>query len=475
MCRKKILAAMLAACLMAGLAGCGRGGDVPAIDGNPSGSGVPDARTEQQEAIEREQREKEDAAREELEIREGNTKPYVEGGDDPNRTGEGMAGLGGDPGSESTEDPDSGTDADQDGGNGLYATDGNYIIPEGMPELTRESLGVPEWSGQPWAVLNSNTPYFTLTERPRNAEIYSSLDSRRRPGSALLCRSGYIDDPYMHQADYSFEIKAGTLSVPGWNEDAYPGVIRNIPKDKLSGGTPADGKIYYMRRLIGDGLAETAIGRRNAMVCTEYMGEYGLQALEDAVIRYATRSGKRFVYRVTPVFEGNEQIARGAVVEAMSYGDSQDDIMNNKDLCFNMFVYNVQPGVTINYSTGETSFDDRYDPALASSVCDDYVLDMSRKEAHLPGCELLVKDVSSAVQSFYYGNLESLAGWSIDWNACTCMDSVGQPDNIPQPSSEPDPETEAEAPGQDADSGSSGNDRSGREDMVAGDLGGGDE
>ena len=80
-------------------------------------------------------------------------------------------------------------------------------------------------------------------------------------------------------------------------------MVRNIDKSKFASGEPADGKVFYMRRLLGNGIGTMALGRRNTMVCTEYMGEYGLQALEDAVLRYVERSKRRVIYRVTPIFE----------------------------------------------------------------------------------------------------------------------------------------------------------------------------
>lgn len=454
--KKHILSGILAACMICGLTACG-GGPEPDIPGGPAGATIPDARTEQQDAIDRENQVEQDHIQEELDFMENNTKPYMPGVDADNKTGTGMAGL--DDEDEDTSGSDDGEDQDDGSGDGVYATDGNYVIPEGMPELTMESLGVPEWSGQPWAVLNSNAPYFTEPEsRPRLAETYSSLDSRRRPGSALICLKERADN----QPDYSFEIKAGSLSVPGWNEDAYPGVVRNIDKSKFASGEPADGKVFYMRRLLGNGIGTMTLGRRNTMVCTEYMGEYGLQALEDAVLRYVERSKRRVIYRVTPIFEGSEQIARGAVVEAMSYGDSADDVMNNKDLCFNLFVYNVQPGVTINYSTGVTTFDDQADTRLSTTICDDYILDTSRKEAHMPTCEMLIRDVNPAVQSFWYGTTDDLAKWSIDWNYCPCMDGVlSGYEPSEDASGEPDDDEDPDEPA-----------RSGSDNMLAGDLAG---
>lgn len=446
---------LLGLCLSLCLAGCGDKNDQPVLPGDMDPYDIPDARTEQQAALDRENQaaQAEQEKQDELEFMENNTKPYAPGDNADNKTGTGMDGLEADP----DKDPDDGGEpaADPDE---QYAMDGNYIIPEGMPELTMEALGVPEWTGQPWAVLNANTPYFAMPEeKPALGETYSSLDDKRRPGSALICLREKSEESL---PDYSFEIKAGSLSVPGWNEDAYPGVIKNIAPEKLSGGTPVDGKVFYMRRLIGDGLGSMALGRRNTMVCTEYMGEYGLQALEDSVLRYLERSRKRVIYRVTPVFEGSEKIARGAVVEAMSWGDSDSDIMNNKDLCFNLFVYNVQPGVTINYSTGATTFDDQADTNLSTAICDDFVLDTSRKEAHTPECERLVRDINPAVQSFYYGTTATLAAWSIDWNTCSCMEDM----LLTQPE-DPDETNAGPVPDEPND-----NNRTGRDDLLAGDL-----
>lgn len=452
---------LLGLCLSLCLAGCGgRNNNQPVLPGDMDPYDIPDARTEQQAALDRENQaaQAEQEKQEQLEFMENNTKPYVPGDNADNKTGTGMDGLDVDPDTDPDKDSGGDDDASVPGSNEQYASDGNYVVPEGMPELTMEALGVPEWTGQPWAVLNANTPYFAMQEeKPALGETYSSLDDKRRPGSALICLREKAKES---QPDYSFEIKAGSLSVPGWNEDAYPGVIRNIASEKLSGGTPVDGKVFYMRRLIGDGLGSMALGRRNTMVCTEYMGEYGLQALEDSVLRYLERSRKRVIYRVTPVFEGDEKIARGAVVEAMSWGDSDSDIMNNKDLCFNLFAYNVQPGVTINYSTGATTFDDKADTDLSTAICDDFVLDTSRKEAHTPECERLVRDINPAVQSFYYGTTATLAAWSIDWNTCSCMEEMllAQPEDPDGPDVGPTPDAPDD------------NTRTGRDDLLAGDL-----
>ena len=436
---KRTLCAALAAVLAAGLlAGCGGKQDPVQETAPPAAESQPnDAQQEYLDALEREEQEKMDAAKEELDRREGNTKPAGDAAGAPNKgDGTGMAGLG--------DDAGDGADEEEDGGDAAAGSgDGTEGLPDGMPELTMDALGVPEWSGQPWAMINGGTPYFSAPEsRPREAESYSSLDTMRRPGSALCV----FRDRRNPMADYAYEIKKGTLSVPGWGEDAYPGIVDNLPEGRLpKKSAPADGKLMYMRRLMGSGIGTLELGRKNSMVCTEYMGEYGLRSLEEAVLRYIERTRRRVIYRVTPVFEGNEAVARGAVVEAMSWGDSAADIGAGRDLCFNMFVYNVQPGVTINYMTGATDVDDSADPNLSSTQCGAYVLDTARRQAHVPECSALVTDVVPSVQSFWYGRTADLAAWSMDWNSCDCMADLYAPSVAAVPE-EPD---EPEGSGQD--------------------------
>ena len=428
--------ALAAAAAAVMLAGCG-GGSTEAPEPGTVGN---DAEQAYQAALDKQQQEERDAIQAEIDAWEANTKPYGETEDIANHgSGEGLAGLG-----------DDGSGAAAEEGVTETGAGATAELPDGMPDLTMAALGVPEWSGQPWVLINGGTPYFSMPEgRPRESETYAALDQYRRPGAALAVVLERCDD----MADYVHTVQAGTLSVPGWNDYAFPGIIAGLDAEKLSDGEAEDGKLFYLRRLVGSGLGRLEPGRRNSMVCTEYMGEYGLRSLEEAVLRYMERTHRRVVYRVTPVFEGKEQVARGAVVEAMSYGDSQSDIGAGLDLCFNMFVYNVQPGITIDYMTGEADVDDSADPNLSSTLCGAYVLDTSRKQAHMGMCDYLISDVHPAVQSFYYGSIPSLRAWSIDWNSCPCMDGVLDMDG-------PEPDggipTEPEEPDEQDDEGRSG-------------------
>ena len=424
--RRRLSLALATVMICGLLAGCGGGGG--GSDPDPAANSGLTPEEELQAALQREEDAAKKAEQEELAKQEGNTKPGTESGNRPNGgDGGGMAGLGED-GEDGENNPgaDIGND-ETDIPGGEYGYDGTYAKPEDMPDLTLEDLGVPDWNGQPWVAINGNTPFFAVPEkRPRTGETYSSLDQMRRPGSARVVLTGATEG----MKDYSVAVQAGTLSVPGWNRDSYPGVIATIDESNIAAGEVNDGELFYIRRLVGSGLSEAEQGRRNTMVMTQYMGEYGLKTLEDAVIRYTQRSGRAVIYRVTPVFMGKEEVARGAVVEAMSYGDSAADVGAGKDLCFCMFVYNVQPGVKIDYRDGSSGIDDDADPKLSTTVSAAYVLDTARRQAHRTNCYQLIRDVSPAVQSYYYGSVDDLVRWSYDWNACDCMDGEYVPPEI---------------------------------------------
>lgn len=442
--RRRLSLALAMVMLCGLLAGCGGGGGSadPAPGSNPGLT----PEEELQAALQREEDAAKKAEQEELEKQEGNTKPGSDGqsGNRPNTTGgDGMAGLGED-GEEGESNPGADIGDDEtDIPGGSYGYDGTYAAPEDMPELTREALGVPAWTGQPWVAINGNTPFFAVPQdRPRLGETYSSVDQMRRPGSARVV----LNEKKGDKQDYSVSVQAGTLSVPGWNRDSYPGVIGAIDASNIASGTANDGELFYIRRIIGNGLASSEQGRRNTMVCTQYMGEYGLKVLEDAVMRYLQRSGRRVIYRVTPVFEGKEEIARGAVVEAMSYGDKAEAVGAGLDLCFCMFVYNVQPGVTIDYRDGSSKVDDNADPKLSTVISSAYVLDTARRQAHKTNCYQLVRDINPNVQTYYYGAVEDLVNWSYDWNACDCMENDEYVPPVDTVGPEVDPKEDKDAP-----------------------------
>ena len=110
-----------------------------------------------------------------------------------------------------------------------------------------------------------------------------------------------------------------------------------------------DGKYLYNRcHLIGFQLAGENANEQNLITGTRYMNTEGMLPFENMVADYITETGNHVLYRVTPVYDGDNLLARGVQIEALSMED------NGKGICFNVYCYNAQPGVTINYATGDS-------------------------------------------------------------------------------------------------------------------------
>ena len=205
----------------------------------------------------------------------------------------------------------------------------NLLVDLGLrpaPSLTLKDI--PEYSGEPYVVLNGNWPDFDvedLTIEP--FEIYSELDSLGRCGVAY--------------ANVCLEImpteergNIGQVKPSGWQTVKYDFV---------------DGKYLYNRcHLIGYQLAGENANRQNLITGTRYMNVTGMLPFENMVDSYVEETENHVLYRVTPIFQGTELVARGVQMEAFSVEDEGEGI------CFNVFVYNVQPGVIIDYATGES-------------------------------------------------------------------------------------------------------------------------
>ena len=187
---------------------------------------------------------------------------------------------------------------------------------------------IPEYSGEPYVVLGGNWPDFDvedLTTEP--FEYYSELDSLGRCGVAYanVCLEIMPTEP---------RGEIGQVKPSGWQTVKYDCV---------------DGKYLYNRcHLIGYQLAGENANRRNLITGTRYMNVTGMLPFENMVDNYVEETGNHVLYRVTPIFEGTELVARGVLMEAFSVEDGGEGI------CFNVFVYNVQPGITIDYATGDS-------------------------------------------------------------------------------------------------------------------------
>lgn len=427
--RKLWMAGCVAACVA--LAACGN--DAPEAGTDGSGN---DAQAEYSAALEREKESAQAEHESEMANKEGNTKPADDTELAPNKgDGNGMAGLGGGGSEESSESSESDESEESGSGNeeSSDAPDGNDEEEEAEPwDPLDELLGqgclddyydVPDWNGQPWAVLNGNSPYFIIPDEGDGilCESYASLDDKMRPGQVIVC-TDYDGSAY---ADYSAKPQQGAGEVPGWNDDTYSKIIATIPDEALlATGGSGNNRLYYMRRLAGIG--DQALGRKNTIVCTQYMGACGMDALDALVMEYLekTRHERKVLVRITPVFLENELVARGVVYEAISIGDTEEEIAAGQSLCFNMFCYNVQPGVDINYGTGESSQAEGTAEYLYTVNSRSFVLDAALQQAHVPGCRHLVDSVELGDQELYYGTASALSKWSDQWAECECMADI---------------------------------------------------
>ena len=128
------------------------------------------------------------------------------------------------------------------------------------------------------------------------------------------------------------------------------------------------------------------------------MNTEGMLPFENMVADYVKETGNHVLYRVTPIFAGDELVARGVQIEAYSVEDNGDGI------CFNVYCYNVQPGVIIDYATGESSLDEEY---LNSGEQGEFVLNTNSKKFHLPSCSGAT-DMSEKNRQDFEGSRELL-------------------------------------------------------------------
>lgn len=222
---------------------------------------------------------------------------------------------------------------------------------------------VPPFSGNPYVVINENKPGFLQSDMTdRSFEFYSELDSLNRCGYAMAC-VGRDAIPTEERGSI------GQVKPTGWQTVKYEIV---------------DGKYLYNRcHLIGYQLTGENANERNLITGTRYLNVEGMLPFENMIADYIKETGNHVMYRVTPMFCGDELVARGVQMEALSVED------NGYGICFNVYAYNNQPGVEINYATGESmlSVDDRDDDtSTGETVVTGYVLNTNSKRFHLSSC-----------------------------------------------------------------------------------------
>ena len=197
---------------------------------------------------------------------------------------------------------------------------------------TIDISSLPAYSSSPYVTVNDNVPQFTTSQMKttESFETYTELDSLGRCGTAFAC----IGKDIMPTGERG---EIGQVKPSGWKTVKYDIV---------------DGKYLYNRcHLIGWQLTGENANNKNLITGTRYMNVDGMLPFENMVDDYIEETRNHVLYRVTPIFKDNELVARGVQIEAYSVEDDGDGI------CFNVYCYNVQPGVKIDYETGESILD----------------------------------------------------------------------------------------------------------------------
>ncbi len=202
---------------------------------------------------------------------------------------------------------------------------------------------VPAYSGSASVEINQNKPYFSSRDKARTDafENYSEIDSLSRCGVAYanICKE-------LMPTEERGEI--GSVKPSGWHTVKYNGYV--------------EGNYLYNRcHLIGYQLAGENANEKNLITGTRYMNCDGQLPYENKVADYVKETGNHVLYRVTPIFEGKNMVASGVLTEAYSVEDK------GKGCSFCVYCYNVQPGITIDYKTGDSHLTKNYSGEYATS------------------------------------------------------------------------------------------------------------
>lgn len=210
------------------------------------------------------------------------------------------------------------------------STPSNNGVGTGSATAVKPS-SLPAYSGTAFTYVNNNQPNFSAAELTTKAyEKYSSLDSLGRCGVAIAsCGTEIMPGANEERGSIS------SVKPTGWVQKSYSGV--------------SGGYLWNRCHLIGWQLSAENANRQNLITGTRYMNINGMLKFENMVADYIKETNNHVAYRITPIFEGNNLVCSGVQMEAYSIEDDGDGI------CFNVYCYNVQPGITINYATGDST------------------------------------------------------------------------------------------------------------------------
>ena len=250
------------------------------------------------------------------------------------------------------------------------------MMPPAEGTATSFSLeDIPVYAGDPYVVIDDNQPDFPAEDltSTESFETYSPLDALGRCGAAYA----NVGQDLMPTEDRG---SISSVTPSGWINKEY------------------DGEYLYNRcHLIGFQLTGENANEENLITGTRYMNVDGMLPFENLVADYVKETDNHVLYRVTPVFEGQNLVAGGVQMEAWSVEDAGDGV------CFNVYVYNVQPGITIDYATGE-SWQEGAEPSDGDVT---YILNTNSHKFHYPDCAGAAS-MSDANRQEYTGSREDL-------------------------------------------------------------------
>ena len=283
-------------------------------------------------------------------------------------------------------------------------------VPTGEGVSAFSLREIPAYSGTPYTEVNGNKPYFTEADlTTQSFETYSELDSLGRCGVAYA-NVGQDLMPTEPRGEI------GAVKPTGWHLVKYDNV---------------DGKYLYNRcHLIAYMLAAENANPQNLITGTRYLNVQGMLPFETKVCDYVKNTGNHVLYRVTPIFDGDNLLADGVLMEAYSVEDAGEGIS------FCVFAYNVQPGIGIDYATGDNWAEgsETYQSAAASVTVETpapqpetdttvqtspespapqesrqttYVLNTNTKKFHYPTCSS-VDDMKEKNKQIYTGSREEV-------------------------------------------------------------------
>ena len=234
---------------------------------------------------------------------------------------------------------------------------------------------VAQASGEPYQIVNDNQPVFSKEEiTTESFEQYAELDELGRCGAAFACVG----------TDLMPMEKRGNISrvkPTGWHSTRY---------DFIDGNN-----LYNRCHLIAYQLSGENANEKNLITGTRYMNVSGMLPFEEQVGDYVRETGNHVMYRVTPVFIGDNLIADGVQMEALSVEDGGEGVS------YNVYVFNIQPGIEIDYATGESIESVQQDTA-ENADGKSYVLNTNTNKFHLPDC--------SSAQKIQEENKEDFTG-----------------------------------------------------------------